>query len=280
MKRRTIGSGWDLTPSSSRTYHSLMAFRATGIGFAVFLLLPSVLFAQEKAPTTAAAAKEKGEAKLHYDQGNLHFNLDEWPQAIEEFKAAYRAFPDPTFLYNIAQCHRKLGNPTDASSFYKNYLRERPDAPNRAEVEKRIEEMQAQIAAQNKARETTAAAAVAPPSSAPSVPTATPAPTGGPTQQEPPPPMTPAAASPSPVQGSASQPAESHVAPAGLDLTTSTTAPQSPPSNGLTSKWWFWTAAGAVVATGVIVAVVATSQGSSPSAYRGNLDPFVLKVPR
>ena len=85
-----------------------MGFRLTGIVIAVALFLPAGALAQSKAPSTATPSKEKAEAKLHYDQGTVHFNLDEWPQAIEEFKAAYRLYPDAIFLYNIAQCHRKL----------------------------------------------------------------------------------------------------------------------------------------------------------------------------
>src|SRR5688500_14920163 len=100
-------------------------------------------------PATASPVAE--EARAHYRKGVAHFNLDEWKQAVEEFRTAYRLYPDATFLYNIAQCHWKLGDSAEALSFYKKYLRERPDAPNRAVVEKRIEELQAVLAAQPKA---------------------------------------------------------------------------------------------------------------------------------
>ena len=130
-----------------------MGFRLTGIVIAVALLLPAGVLAQTKTPGGVVQTKEKAEAKAHYDQGTVHFNLDEWPQAIEDFKAAYRLYPDAIFLYNIAQCHRKMGDAAEALSFYKKYLRERPDAPNRAEVEKRIDELEATQAAQAKSRE-------------------------------------------------------------------------------------------------------------------------------
>ena len=132
-----------LTLSLDRPYHAGMGSRLTGIVIAVALLLPAGVLAQSKAPGAAVQTKEKVEAKAHYDQGTVHFNLDEWPQAIEDFKAAYRLYPDAIFLYNIAQCHRKIGDAAEALSFYKKYLRERPDAPNRPEVEKRIDELEA-----------------------------------------------------------------------------------------------------------------------------------------
>jgi len=52
------------------------------------------------------------------------------------------AVPDPAYLFNIAQCHRKMGHDKEAADFYKSYLRAAPNAPNRPDVEKRIEEME------------------------------------------------------------------------------------------------------------------------------------------
>jgi hypothetical protein len=51
------------------------------------------------------------------------------------------AVQDPPFLFDIAQCHRKLGNNKEALGFYRSYLRVAPNASNRAEVQKRISEL-------------------------------------------------------------------------------------------------------------------------------------------
>ena len=45
-------------------------------------------------------------------------------------------------LFNIAQCHKNSSQPEEAIRFYKNYLRNAPNAANRADVEKRIAEME------------------------------------------------------------------------------------------------------------------------------------------
>jgi len=242
-----------------------MGFRLTGIVIAVALFLPAGALAQSKAPSTATPSKEKAEAKLHYDQGTVHFNLDEWPQAIEEFKAAYRLYPDAIFLYNIAQCHRKLGNATEALSFYKKFLRERPDAPNRSEVEKRIEELDDARAAQAKSREAPPAG-VTPPSLAAPSPAATPV----------------AAPAQTPALGTAAPPvaARTDFAPPGADVTTSAPAPGEAGSGSILRKWWFWTGVGAVVAAGAIVTAIALSSSSPPSHYQGNMNPPVLTVPQ
>ena len=86
------------------------------------------------APTEAEAA----EARVHYAQASRAYDLAEYEAALGEFKEAYRITGDPAFLFNIAQCHRKLGHPADAITFYKTYLRRAPNTPHRPEVEKFI----------------------------------------------------------------------------------------------------------------------------------------------
>jgi tetratricopeptide (TPR) repeat protein len=81
-------------------------------------------------------------AKQHYAAATKFYDLAEYEGALREFKEAYRAVEDPAFLFNIAQCHRKLGHTQDAITFYRNYLRRAPSAANRAEVERRIAELE------------------------------------------------------------------------------------------------------------------------------------------
>ena len=273
-----------LTPSLYRPYHAAMGFRLTGIVIAVALLLPAGVLAQTKTPGGVVQTKEKAEAKAHYDQGTVHFNLDEWPQAIEDFKAAYRLFPDAIFLYNIAQCHRKMGDAAEALSFYKKYLRERPDAPNRAEVEKRIDELEATQAAQAKSREAPPAGLTPPnlpgptPAAAvPSGPSPAPAPVPMPTE----PATAPSAQPTPPALGNAAPPvpANADSTPPGADVTTSTPAPVATASSSIFRKWWFWTGVGVVVAAAAVITAVEFSHSSSPSHYQGDMNPPVLSVP-
>jgi hypothetical protein len=81
-----------------------------------------------------------------------HYNLAEFEAALADFKEAYRLRPDPVFLFNIAQCHRRLDNPADAATFYRAYLREAQAAPNRAEAERLAGEMERAAEAKAKAR--------------------------------------------------------------------------------------------------------------------------------
>lgn len=92
----------------------------------------------ESKPKSEAAAK----SKEHFDQGTRRYELGHYQEALTEYEAAYMEVPDPAFLFNIGQCHRKMGHDKEAARFYKSYLRNAPNAPNRADVQKRINELE------------------------------------------------------------------------------------------------------------------------------------------
>src|SRR5262245_46145011 len=93
-------------------------------------------------PPGAPSESQLADAKQHYAAATKFYDLAEYEAALREFKEAYRAIEDAAFLFNIAQCHRKLGHTQDAITFYKNYLRRAPHATNKAEVERRIAELE------------------------------------------------------------------------------------------------------------------------------------------
>jgi len=90
-------------------------------------------------------------AKALFARGNEHYNLGEFDQALELYRRAYRVMPLPAFLFNIAQCHRKLGQHADAVTMYQSYLVGVPDAQNKALVESLIAESKAELAARDQA---------------------------------------------------------------------------------------------------------------------------------
>jgi tetratricopeptide (TPR) repeat protein len=79
-------------------------------------------------------------AKALFAEGNQHYNIGEFTQALDKYKLAYRVKPLPAFQFNIAQCHRKLGQHKEAIAMYQAYLVDVPDAQNRAMVESLIGE--------------------------------------------------------------------------------------------------------------------------------------------
>jgi hypothetical protein len=93
---------------------------------------------------------KKAEAKSWYEQGLSAYNLGNFPKAIEAFTKAYELSQAPGLLFNIAQSHRLNKEYEKASYFYSTYLRLKPDAPNRADVEARIKEMDEALEKQKK----------------------------------------------------------------------------------------------------------------------------------
>jgi len=92
------------------------------------------------APRPAIA--DAAQARVHFDRGRTFFDVDQYRKAIAEFKAAHIEKADPAFLYNIAECHRRLGEGSDALLFYRRFLATAPaDDKTRPIVEQRIAEL-------------------------------------------------------------------------------------------------------------------------------------------
>jgi tetratricopeptide (TPR) repeat protein len=92
------------------------------------------------APRPARA--DAAQARAHFDRGRALFEVDEYRKAIGEFKAAHIEKPDPAFLYNIAECHRRLGELPEALQFYRRFLTTAPaDDKTRPIVEQRVADL-------------------------------------------------------------------------------------------------------------------------------------------
>jgi tetratricopeptide (TPR) repeat protein len=100
-----------------------------------FLLAFSVLIALSFR-ATAGETEGKATARAHYETATRLYAVGEYERALAEFKSAYVAKDDPAFLFNIGQCHRKLGRIDEAISAYRNFLSHAPvDDPSRPQVE-------------------------------------------------------------------------------------------------------------------------------------------------
>jgi hypothetical protein len=81
-------------------------------------------------------------------------------------------------------------------------------------------------------------------------------------------------------------PAPAEVAEHGVPLEDAGVAPardRAPGTAPITSRWWFWTGAGAIVVAAVVIGVAAASGGSKPeAAYHGDFTPgsLTVQVPR
>lgn len=123
------------------------------------LVLAAPARAQSPPPDQDRAALEEAKALNH--KAEIDFKLGHFEDALAEYGAAYKKYPTPGLLLNIGQCHRMLKNYEQAVFFYRGYLRDKPDAPNRAVVEGLIDEANQILEAQRAAADAQKAAAAA-----------------------------------------------------------------------------------------------------------------------
>lgn len=99
--------------------------------------IPSLLMIVLVAALTLASIIASGDKALaleHFRKGMALYNLDRYDAAIETFQAGYQEEPAPVFLFNIGQSHRLAKRLSQATDYYRKYLRIKPDASNRADV--------------------------------------------------------------------------------------------------------------------------------------------------
>jgi len=84
-------------------------------------------------------------AMAAYQRGTQNYNLAQYDAALADFKEAASLYASPDFQYNIALCYEKLGKRDEAIRAYVTYLKVKPDAEDRPNVEKHIKELQLEI---------------------------------------------------------------------------------------------------------------------------------------
>jgi tetratricopeptide (TPR) repeat protein len=211
-------------------------------------------------PLSAARAEkpsDKAKAKKLFSQAEAHYSAGRFAQALDAYSKAYEMAKLAGFLFNIGQCHRELKNYPRALYFYQGYLREKPDAKNRALVEDLIAETQNILAEQERERQraadiasaTRAGRDIEPPSSEnktrPVLPTNQPVAENARATRAPPSVFTVAA------------------------------EPKTAESAPVYRKWWFWTIVGsavAVAATGTIYAISSGGKRELPAGSMGTID--------
>ncbi len=200
-----------------------------------------------------AADPRLDSARAHSQEGDSYYKLEKYANAITEYEQAYLAKPDPSFLYNIAQCHRLMGQGAEAIKFYRRFLKDAPTAPNRAVAEKHIRDLE------------DASSGTQPPVAPPVTSSRPPPVTPAPVSVIPPPGPSPAPLPSSPTSAGA---AFNPLVPTSTPVSTTPTVENSTTStetesHPIYSKWWFWASVGAAVVVGGIILIAAAKQDPS-----------------
>lgn len=154
-----------------------MTYSRLFVTLVVSLIVLSVPFAPARAQDA-----ELERARQQFEAGQDFYDKGEYEKAAAAFLAAYEVKPFAAFLYNAAVAYEKGKKYESAVEMFRRYLAEDPKAQDRAQVEKRIAALEADLKA---------AAAVPPPPPPGDVPASQPS-DGSTGSAVPPPPPPPA----------------------------------------------------------------------------------------
>jgi len=133
-----------LRPGRSFTFASAVVIVALA-AVSVHAAPPARKGAHTLSPADQAAADK---AREFFERGEAFFKLEKYKEALDQYEQGYLAKSDASFLYNIAQCHRLMGDKQTALRFYRRFLNEATRVPNRPIVEQHIADLEAALAAE------------------------------------------------------------------------------------------------------------------------------------
>lgn len=94
-------------------------------------------------PAPSPSPADLAHARALFQLGVTAYESGDYALALTNFEQAFALARTPVLLHNLARTHERLGNDTEAAARYEQYLQERPNAPDRAEVEARIKKLRA-----------------------------------------------------------------------------------------------------------------------------------------
>jgi hypothetical protein len=96
--------------------------------------------ARADVPAGQSAAQASGRAR--FAAAMAHYGARRYREAIHEFQLSIAELPSADVWFNIARAHEQLGEYALAVEHYRLYLRDRVEAPDAAEVQQRIAELE------------------------------------------------------------------------------------------------------------------------------------------
>ena len=111
------------------------------------------LLAGATLPTTADAQemtqKQKdAKAKVLFDQASTDYSTGRYADALAGFEEALELSGRPELYYNIGLTHDRMRNDAKAVEAYRAFVEARPQSPQRAEVQARIESIEGKLSKQ------------------------------------------------------------------------------------------------------------------------------------
>ena len=111
--------------------------------FSTLMVLSMLLFAG----SAVAQTKNKEKARAHYELAEKSYQKAEFRKALDDYLKVLDYIERdsiPEMYFNIAQCHRQLGEVEKALFYYRLFLSKSPTSPLRPEVEKHVAALEAE----------------------------------------------------------------------------------------------------------------------------------------
>lgn len=105
----------------------------------IVLILSSIAYAQPQ-PSDVAAAR------THYQAGVSYYESARYDDAVREFETAYEITPRVELLYNISQCHERLGNLREAVRYLESFVEGTDDEAMRGLQQERLRNLRDRLA--------------------------------------------------------------------------------------------------------------------------------------
>jgi tetratricopeptide (TPR) repeat protein len=121
------------------------------IALVVGLVAPLGASAQQQ--TIQDDATLEDEARALFEAGRTAYEGARYDAALNYFTQAYQIVPRPALLFNMAAAADRLQRSEQALEWYRQYITELPEAPNRQTVERRITFLEGILAEQRSQRE-------------------------------------------------------------------------------------------------------------------------------
>jgi tetratricopeptide (TPR) repeat protein len=97
------------------------------------------------APLSARAGDPLAEAKAKFQEGAQAYREARYKDAIDLFLQANQLEPNPELIFNVGQAYEKSGDVPNALRSYRDYLRRKPGASDRATVEASIKNLEQRL---------------------------------------------------------------------------------------------------------------------------------------
>lgn len=125
------------------------------------LAIAALFLALAPAAAQAQSQGDKEKAKAHYERGEAFRRAGAHDKAAEEFQAAYKLFPRPALLFNIALAYQEGGDRARAVEYFDRFLKTNPQGDLANEALARKTALDRDLAAERDAEKARRAAAEA-----------------------------------------------------------------------------------------------------------------------